>query len=67
MFRMQLSARCSNTLGKVDNIKEKRRSPSTAASKSFADYLRPTALRRFVFDRATVWFGLWRGDRFACQ
>ena len=35
--------------------------------RKFCRYLSVAALRRFVFDRATVRFGLWRGDRFACQ
>ena len=26
-----------------------------------------TKLRGFIFNRAAVWFGLWRGDRFARQ
>src|SRR5437016_736898 len=47
--------------------KQKAAATWAAAQKYFAGYTPATILGRLVFHRATVWFGLWRGDRFACQ
>jgi hypothetical protein len=67
VFRTQLAARYSKAARNDGDIKQKAAVPSTAALKPFAVYKPTRALRGFVFDRATVWFGLWRGNRFACQ
>src|SRR5437667_11337001 len=47
--------------------KQKAAASWAAAPKYFAGYKPGTILGRLVFHRATVRFGLWRGDRFACQ
>ena len=61
------AAQANNRAVGIYKCKQKRR-PLRPPLQNLLQVIYPsTALRRFVFNRATVRFGLWSGDRFACQ